>query len=595
MKMNKHYNELKASYLFVDIAHKVAAYQEAHPEKEIIRLGIGDVTQPLAKCVVKAMHDAADEMGTKEGFHGYGPEQGYPFLKQAIQGYYAGRGTQLAEDEIFISDGAKSDLANVLGLFDVDNTVLVPDPVYPTYVDDNVTDGRKIIYSRTSQENGFLGMPDENVKADIIYICSPNNPTGAAYTRDQLKAWVDYARKNDAIILYDAAYECFISDENLARSIFEIEGARECAIEICSFSKIAGFTGTRCGYTVVPKELEREGMNINKLWLRRQTTKFNGVPYVVQRAAAAVFTESGMAEIQQNLDYYRKNAKVIADALDECGVWYCGGKNSPYIWLRCPGNMKSWEFFDWLLENCGVVGTPGVGFGECGEGYFRLTAFGDAEKTKMAAERIKTAIKALNDAIILYDAAYECFISDENLARSIFEIEGARECAIEICSFSKIAGFTGTRCGYTVVPKELEREGMNINKLWLRRQTTKFNGVPYVVQRAAAAVFTESGMAEIQQNLDYYRKNAKVIADALDECGVWYCGGKNSPYIWLRCPGNMKSWQFFDWLLENCGVVGTPGVGFGECGEGYFRLTAFGDAEKTKLAAERIKTAIKAL
>ena len=233
------------------------------------------------------------------------------------------------------------------------------------------------------------------MKADIIYICSPNNPTGAAYTRDQLKVWVDYARKNDAIILYDAAYECFISDGDLARSIFEIEGARECAIEICSFSKIAGFTGTRCGYTVVPHELEREGMNINKLWLRRQTTKFNGVPYVVQRAAAAVFTESGMAEIQSNLDYYRRNAKVIADALDECGVWYCGGKNSPYIWLRCPGNMKSWEFFDWLLENCGVVGTPGVGFGECGEGYFRLTAFGDAEKTKLAAERIKAAIKAL--------------------------------------------------------------------------------------------------------------------------------------------------------------------------------------------------------
>ena len=256
-------------------------------------------------------------------------------------------------------------------------------------------DARKIIYSRTSQENGFLGMPDENVKADIIYICSPNNPTGAAYTRDQLKVWVDYARKNDAIILYDAAYECFISDGDLARSIFEIEGARECAIEICSFSKIAGFTGTRCGYTVVPHELEREGMNINKLWLRRQTTKFNGVPYVVQRAAAAVFTESGMAEIQSNLDYYRRNAKVIADALDECGVWYCGGKNSPYIWLRCPGSMKSWEFFDWLLENCGVVGTPGVGFGECGEGYFRLTAFGDAEKTRVAAEHIKTAIKAL--------------------------------------------------------------------------------------------------------------------------------------------------------------------------------------------------------
>ena len=352
MKMNHHYGELKASYLFVDIAHKVAAYQEAHPEKEIIRMGIGDVTQPLAKCVVEAMHKAADEMGTKEGFHGYGPEQGYPFLKQAIQGYYASRGTKIEEDEIFISDGAKSDLANILGLFDVDNTVLVPDPVYPTYVDDNVTDGRKIIYSRTSEENGFLGMPDENVKADIIYICSPNNPTGAAYTREQLKEWVAYAKKNNAIILYDAAYECFISDGALARSIFEIEGARECAIEICSFSKIAGFTGTRCGYTVVPKELEREGMNINKLWLRRQTTKFNGVPYLVQRAAAAVFTESGMAEIQANLDYYRRNAKVLADALDECGVWYCGGKNSPYIWLRCPGNMKSWEFFDWLLNTC---------------------------------------------------------------------------------------------------------------------------------------------------------------------------------------------------------------------------------------------------
>ena len=286
MKMNKHYNELKASYLFVDIAHKVAAYQEAHPEKEIIRLGIGDVTRPLVPAVIDALHAAVEDQAKQETFHGYGDEQGYGFLHEALVGYYKSHGVELATNEIFISDGAKSDLANVLGLFDVDNTVLVPDPVYPTYVDDNVTDGRKIIYSRTSQENGFLGMPDENVKADIIYICSPNNPTGAAYTRDQLKAWVDYARKNDAIILYDAAYECFISDENLARSIFEIEGARECAIEICSFSKIAGFTGTRCGYTVVPKDLERDGMNINKLWLRRQTTKFNGVPYVVQRGAA---------------------------------------------------------------------------------------------------------------------------------------------------------------------------------------------------------------------------------------------------------------------------------------------------------------------
>ena len=392
MKMNKHYNELKASYLFVDIAHKVAAYQEAHPEKEIIRLGIGDVTQPLAKCVVKAMHDAADEMGTKEGFHGYGPEQGYPFLKQAIQGYYAGRGTQIAEDEIFISDGAKSDLANLLGLFDVDNTVLVPDPVYPTYVDDNVTDGRKIIYSRTGQENGFLGMPDESVKADIIYICSPNNPTGAAYTRAQLKAWVDYARKNDAIILYDAAYECFISEGELARSIFEIEGARQCAVEICSFSKIAGFTGTRCGYTIVPKDLKFTAsngteMSLNAMWNRRQTTKFNGVSYIVQKGAAEVFSKEGMAQCRANIAYYQENARIIADCMEKNNIRYFGGINSPYVWFECPMGMESWEFFDYMLNNIQVVGTPGAGFGDNGKYFFRLTAFGTKENTIEAMER----------------------------------------------------------------------------------------------------------------------------------------------------------------------------------------------------------------
>ena len=396
MKMNQHYNELKASYLFVDINHRVAAFQKAHPDREVIRLGIGDVTRPLAGSGGKAMQEAVAEMGTAAGFHGYGPEQGYDFLREAVQGYYAGRSVRLEADEIFISDGAKSDLANILGLFSEENTVLVPDPVYPTYVDDNVTDGRKIVYAPTSEANGFLAMPDPAVRADIIYICSPNNPTGAAYDRAQLKAWVDYAKANGAVILYDAAYECFVSEEGLARSIFEVEGARECAIEICSFSKIAGFTGTRCGYTVVPHQLEREGMNLNKLWLRRQTTKFNGVPYIVQRGAAAVFSPEGMAEIQANLDYYRRNAKVIADALNECGVWYCGGHNSPYIWLRCPGNMDSWTFFDWLLEHAGVVGTPGVGFGPCGEGYFRLTAFGDAEKTRLAAQRIKDAVLSLS-------------------------------------------------------------------------------------------------------------------------------------------------------------------------------------------------------
>ena len=396
MKVNKHYQELEESYLFSTIAHKVADYQAAHPDADIIRLGIGDVTLPLAKSVVQALHEASDEQGRKETFHGYIPsEQGYPFLREAIQRYYAGRGVALDTAEIFISDGAKSDLGNLLDLFDVDNTVLVPDPVYPVYVDDNVMAGRRITYMPASAENHFLPMPDENTKADIVYLCSPNNPTGATYTRSQLKVWVDWANAHDAVILFDAAYECFVSEEGLARSIYEVEGAKTCAIEVCSFSKIAGFTGTRCGYTIVPQALARDGMNLNKMWLRRQTTKFNGVAYIVQRAAAAVFSEDGMREIQQNLDYYRRNAAVIAAALDEAGVWYCGGKNSPYIWLECPAGMGSWQFFDWLLDTAHVVGTPGEGFGQCGEGYFRLTAFGDAERTKEAAARILAALKTL--------------------------------------------------------------------------------------------------------------------------------------------------------------------------------------------------------
>ena len=395
MNINKHYAELADSYLFSTVARKAAEFQKANPDREVIKLSIGDVTLPLAKCVVEAMHKAVDEMGTAEGFHGYGPEQGYDFLKDAVRDYYAGHGVNLKSGEIFISDGAKSDLANVLGLFDVNNTVLVPDPVYPTYVDDNVSDGRKVIYAKCDESNNFLPMPDPNVKADIIYICSPSNPTGAVYTPEQLKVWVDHANATGAVILFDAAYECFVSEPGLARSIFEVEGARTCAIEICSFSKIAGFTGTRCGYTIVPKELEREGRSLHQMWLRRQTTKFNGVPYIVQRGAAAVFTESGMAEIQHNLDYYRRNAQVIGKALEEAGVWFCGGKNSPYLWMKCPGGMTSWEFFDYLLEKTGVVGTPGSGFGPCGEGYFRLTAFGNAEKTKIAAELLKKAIMEL--------------------------------------------------------------------------------------------------------------------------------------------------------------------------------------------------------
>ena len=397
MKINANYANLEESYLFSTIAHKVADYQAAHPDADIIRLGIGDVTLPLASSVVAALHKASEEQGHKETFHGYIPsEQGYPFLREAIRNYYAGRGTAVDTEEIFISDGAKSDLGNLLDLFDVDNTVLVPDPIYPVYVDDNVMAGRRIAYMPATAENHFLPLPDENTAGDIVYLCSPNNPTGATYSRDQLKAWVDWANAHDAVILFDAAYECFVSEEGLARSIFEIEGAKTCAIEICSFSKIAGFTGTRCGYTVVPAALTRGGMSLNKMWLRRQTTKLNGVAYIVQRAAAAVFSPEGMEQIQQNLDYYLRNAAVIGAALEEAGVWYCGGKNSPYLWLKCPDGMTSWQFFDWLLDTAHVVGTPGEGFGACGEGYFRLTAFGDAERTKEAAARIVAALKTLH-------------------------------------------------------------------------------------------------------------------------------------------------------------------------------------------------------
>ena len=395
MQLNPHYAELNESYLFSTIAHKVTEYQKANPDADVIRLGIGDVTLPLAKPVVEALHKAVEEMGHKETFRGYGPEQGYDFLREAICRYYGDRGVELELGEIFVSDGAKSDLGNLLDLFSVNNTVLVPDPVYPVYVDDNMMAGRTIRYMAANAENNFLPMPDDATNADIVYLCSPNNPTGAAYTKAQLAEWVKWAKAHHAVILYDAAYECFVGEEDCARSIYEVEGAKEVAVEVCSFSKIAGFTGTRCGYTVVPFAIESEGQSLNKMWLRRQTTKFNGVPYIVQRGAEAVFTEEGMREIQQNLDYYRKNAAVIGAALDEAGVWYCGGKNSPYVWMRCPGGMGSWEFFDWLLENAHIVGTPGEGFGPCGKGYFRLTAFGDAERTKEAAARLKAALAKL--------------------------------------------------------------------------------------------------------------------------------------------------------------------------------------------------------
>lgn len=391
MKTNTNYQNIADSYLFSTVAKKVNEFAAKYPDKKIIKLGIGDVTLPLCKEVVKALKNASAEMGIKESFHGYGPEQGYEFLKTKLQKYYETHGVNLDNDEIFISDGAKSDLGNILDLFAVDNTVLVPDPVYPVYVDTNIMAGRKVVYIDANADNNFLPLPDKSIKADIIYICSPNNPTGAVYNKEQLKAWVDYAKENKSVILFDAAYECFITDEELPRSIFEIEGAKSCAIEFCSFSKMAGFTGTRCGWTVVPKELEN-GL-LNKMWLRRQTTKFNGVPYIVQRGAEAVFSEVGQKEIQENLNYYKENAKIISDVLKKHNIWHIGGQHSPYIWLKCPNNMKSWEFFDYLLENIQVVGTPGSGFGRNGEGYFRLTSFGSRENTKEAVERMDKLFK----------------------------------------------------------------------------------------------------------------------------------------------------------------------------------------------------------
>ncbi len=390
LKINSNYLNVGESYLFSTIAKKVNEFTANNPDRKIIRMGIGDVTRPLCDEVIKGLQQGVADMAQASTFKGYGPEQGYGFLHSAVKDYYALRGVELETSEIFISDGAKSDIGNILDIFSVDNTVMVPDPVYPVYVDTNIMAGRKITYINATKENDFLPLPDSSMHADIIYICSPNNPTGAVYTKDQLKVWVDFALDNKAVILFDAAYEAFVTDETLPRSIYEIEGARKCAIEICSLSKTAGFTGTRCGYTIVPHDLVVDSVELNRFWLRRQTTKFNGVPYLIQKGAAAVFTEEGQKQVRQTLAYYRKNAEIMTAAFDEMGIWYTGGKNSPYVWINCPANMGSWEFFDLLLNEIGVVGTPGAGFGKNGEGFFRLTAFGNHENTAEAMSLIKS-------------------------------------------------------------------------------------------------------------------------------------------------------------------------------------------------------------
>ena len=400
-KINENYLKLPGSYLFSTIAKKVKEYSNEHPEKKIIRLGIGDVTLPLAPAVIHALHTATDEMASKESFKGYAPDLGYEFLRSAIaKNDYKSRGVDIAIDEIFISDGAKSDSGNIGDIFAVNNKIAVCDPVYPVYVDTNVMAGRtgnynsetgrwsNVIYMPCTEENNFTpSLPDE--VPDIIYLCFPNNPTGAAITKAELQTWVDYAIAHQAVIIYDAAYEAYISEENIPHTIYECEGAKSCAIELRSFSKNAGFTGTRLGFTVIPKELKCGDVSLNSLWARRHGTKFNGAPYIIQAAGAAVYTEEGKKQTKEQIDYYMKNARVIRDGLKEAGYLVSGGVNAPYIWLKTPLNMSSWQFFDYLLDKANVVGTPGSGFGPSGEGYFRLTAFGTYESTIEAIERIK--------------------------------------------------------------------------------------------------------------------------------------------------------------------------------------------------------------
>ncbi len=397
MKPNMNYSNLKNSYLFYNIAEKITAYSKMYSFKHIYKLGIGDVSLPLCSAVISALHSAVDEMAEKETFQGYVDECGAPFLREAIAEHYKKRGVFLKTDEVFVSSGASDELGDILDLFDKGNSALVIEPAYPAYLDANIIEGREIIRFNSSEKDGFAPYPDEKIKADIIYICSPNNPTGAVFTKDKLKAWVDYANKNESLILFDAAYEAFIEDEDIPHSIFEIEGARTCAIEICSLSKTAGFTGTRVGYTVIPAELERNGMSLNAMWVRNRTTKTNGISYILQKGAAAVFTDEGQRQIKDNIKVYKNNAKVIMNALDSVNIEYCGGKNAPYIWLKCPNKMKSWEFFDLLLNEIQVVGTPGAGFGENGEGYFRLTAFGDTADTAEASKRIMKLFGEKND------------------------------------------------------------------------------------------------------------------------------------------------------------------------------------------------------
>ena len=392
MKVNHHALELEQNYLFSEVAKRIRAFQAAHPDRELLKLSIGDVTRPLAIIITDEMKAAAEDMSHAETFHGYGAEQGEPFLREAIAGYYQKRGIAVDPADVFISDGAKCDLGNLCDLFDADNTVLLPDPVYPVYYDTSIMAGRRVIFSRGKKENGFLPMPDADVHADIIYLCSPNNPTGAVYTKEQLAAWVAYAKENGALILFDAAYEAYIRDPELPHSIFEIDGAERCAIEINSLSKTAGFTGVRCGWTVVPRTLQFDGASLHDMWFRRMATKYNGTSYIIQRAAAKVFTEEGLRAVHGDIDYYMENARIIKAALTKAGIHSVGGGNAPYVWMECPGGADSWTYFDYLLNSFGIAGTPGAGFGAAGQGWLRFSSFGTRETVTKAAEYLAALI-----------------------------------------------------------------------------------------------------------------------------------------------------------------------------------------------------------
>jgi len=384
---NLSYANLKESYLFFHIAQKTNAWLENHPGAHLYRMGIGDVSLPLVPAVITALHEAVEDQGVKDRFHGYMPECGAPFLRETIADHYLRRGVSLSRDEVFVSSGASDELGDLLDLFDRKNKALIMEPAYPAYVDANIMAGREIIHLPSGPDNHFLPLPENSIEADLVYLCSPNNPTGAAYNRGQLTAWVDWANSRGAVILFDAAYEAFI-EEDLPHSIFEIPGAETCAIEICSLSKTAGFTGTRLGYTVIPKVLERSGLSLNAMWVRNRTTKTNGISYILQRGGAAVFTEEGQKQVFENIRVYKENARVLMEALDQAGIRYWGGKNAPYIWMECPNGMGSWEFFDLLLNRIQVIGTPGEGFGACGEGFFRFSTFGDPADTREAAKRL---------------------------------------------------------------------------------------------------------------------------------------------------------------------------------------------------------------